>query len=186
MKCVEKRSGANGWRGAKLGGALAAASGIGLFVGLAIPFPGAAQEPQTFEAPVGLVVNYVRPAGTADFESIMLRLQQALAGGELAEGELAEEEDVERRRAQAEGWTIYKARELGPNNQAVYVWLLNPAVGGGDYAVPQILAEAFPAEAQQLYETYNESFGAGQIWLNLDPVVADGSEETDEVTPPAR
>ncbi len=173
--CVEKRSGANGWRGAQLGGALTLAAGIGLFVGLAIPFPGAAQEPQTFEAPVGLVVSYVRPAGTADFESVMLRLQQALAEGE----------DVERR-AQAEGWTIYKARELGPNNQVVYVWLLNPAVGGGDYAVPQILAEAFPAEAQQLYETYNESFGAGQIWLNLDPVVAGGADEPDEVTTPAR
>ncbi len=159
MTCVEKGSGADGWRRLKLAGALSAATGIGLVAGLAIPFTGEAQEPQTFEAPVGLVVNYVRPAGTADFESIMLRLHQALAEG-----------DDEQRLAQAEGWTIYKAQELGPNNQAVYIWLLDPAVGGGDYSVPQILAETFPAEAQQLYETYKESFGAGQIWLNLNPV----------------
>lgn len=168
MSCVENGSGADGWRGLRLGGALLAAVGIGVAIGLAIPFSGEAQEPQTFEAPVGLVVSYIRPAGTADYESIMQRLQQALVEGE-----------DEERRAQAEGWTIYKAQEAGPNNQAVYIWLLDPAVAGGDYSVPQILAEAFPDEAQQLYETYKESFGAGQIWLNLDPL-ADGADTADD------
>ena len=154
--------------------AIVAAAAAGVAVGLAFPHASASggqQATPTFEAPVGLVVNYVRPAGTADFESVMTRLREALAEGDDAE-----------RRAQAEGWRIYRAREPGPNNQAVYVWLFDPAVGGGDYSVPQILAEAFPAEAQQLYETYNESFGAGQIWLNLDPVGSDDSDDSDAAT----
>ena len=176
MSCVEKGPGVGGWRGLKLGGALSVAVCIGLAVGLAIPFSGEAQEPQTFEAPVGLVINYVRPAGTADFESIMRQLQQALIDAE-----------DEERRAQGEAWTVYKAQETGPNNQAVYLWLLAPAVAGGDYSVPQILAEAFPADAQQLYETYKESFGAGQIWLNLEPLAADdGAGGADDAEPPNR
>ncbi len=175
MTCVEKRFRADAWRALRLGVALASSAGIGLVVGLAIPHASASggqQATPTFEAPVGLVVNYVRPAATADFESVMTRLREAFAEGDDAE-----------RRAQAEGWRIYRAREPGPNNQAVYVWLFDPAVGGGDYSVPQILAEAFPAEAQQLYETYNESFGAGQIWLNLDPVGGDDSGAATEAVP---
>ena len=175
MSCVENGSGAGGWRGLRLGGALLAAVAIGLAIGLVIPFHGEAQEPQTFGAPVGLVVSYVRPAGTADYESIMRRLQQALVEGE-----------DEERRAQAEGWTVYKAQEAGPNNQAVYIWLLDPAVAGGDYSVPQILAEAFPDEAQQLYEAYKESFGAGQIWLNLDPLADDADPAEGADTEPSR
>lgn len=154
------------WRSGVVASAIAAAA-AGVAVGLAIGHAsasGAQQATPTFDAPVGLVVNYIRPAGTADFESVMTRLLEALADGDDAE-----------LRAQAEGWRIYRAREPGPNNQAVYIWLLDPAVGGGDYSVPQILAEAYPDEAQQLYETYNESFGAGQIWLNLDPLGGDGN-----------
>jgi len=173
MSCVEKGPGAGDWRGLKLGGALSVAVGTGLVIGLAIPFNGEAQEPQTLEAPIGLVINYIRPAGTADFESIMLQAQQALM-----------ESEDEERRAQGEGWTVYKAQETGPNNQAVYLWLLDPAVAGGDYSVPQILAEAFPADAQQLYETYKESFGAGQIWLNLEPLATgDGAGGADDTEP---
>ncbi len=175
MACVQENPRAHGWRRIKLAGALAAAAGVGFSAALAMPLPGEAQEPQTFDAPVGLVVSYVRPSGTADFESIMQRLLQALAEGEEPE-----------RQQQAEGWAIYKAQEPGPNNQAVYVWVLDPAVGGGDYSVPQVLAEAFPAEAQQLYETYRESFGAGQIWLNLDPVAADGAGGAGQSAVPSR
>lgn len=134
---------------------------------------GGQQAAPSFEAPVGLVVNYVRPGSTADYEDVMFRVLESFAEGD----------DVERR-AQGEGWRVYRAREPGPNNQAVYVWLLDPAVAGGDYSVPQILADAFPAEAQQLYEVYNESFGAGQIWLNLDPLVA--NEEEEAATPEPR
>lgn len=150
-----------------------------------LPFPGAqspatdesapaddvaAGEPETepeppiamrrFEAPAAMVLNYVQAAGATGFEQNVRQLVQAMAASEDPE-----------RQGQAAGWTMYRAREPGPNNNAVYVWLLDPVVTNANYAVPQLLNEAFPEEVQQLYETYNQSFGFGQSFLNLDPVV---------------
>lgn len=115
---------------------------------------------RTFEAPGAMVMNYVQAASASGFEQIVRRLVQAMA----------ESEDPERQE-QAAGWTMYRVREPGPNNNAVYIWLLDPVVTNANYAVPQLLNEAFPEEVQQLYETYNQSFGFGQAFLNLDPVV---------------
>ena len=115
---------------------------------------------RTFEAPAALVMNYVQAAGANGFEQLTRQLVQ----------EMAASEDPERQ-GQAAGWTMYRVREPGPNNNAVYVWLLDPVVTNANYAVPQLLNEAFPDEVQQLYETYNQSFGMGQAFLNLDPVV---------------
>ena len=53
----------------------------------------------------------------------------------------------------------------------LYVWFIDPAVSGADYAVSQILNEAFPAEVQELYERFNGSFAGGQSMVNLDLVV---------------
>ena len=114
-------------------------------------------EPETFDGPIGMVINYIDPEGASDFESVMSQLLEALAASEDAE-----------RVAQAAGWKLYKAQETGAEDQAVYIWLLDPVVEDADYSVPQLLYELFPAEVQQLYETYNGSFGLGQIWLNLD------------------
>ena len=122
-------------------------------------------EPETFDGPIGLVVNYVDPAGTSDFESVMTRLFRGLAASEDPE-----------RVAQAAGWKLFRARETGPDGQAVYVELYDPAVEDADYSVPQLLYETFPAEVQQLYDTWNGSFGAGRIWLNLDPASGDEDE----------
>ena len=67
---------------------------------------------------------------------------------------------------------VYKAREAGPGGSTLYVWFLDPAVSGADYAVAQILNEAFPAEVQGLYETFNGSFAPGQqAMINLDLVL---------------
>lgn len=115
---------------------------------------------RTFEAPAAMVINFVQAGSTSSFETVMRRLIQSLDASEDPE-----------RRAQAAGWTMYRVREPGPNNNVTYVWLLNPAVAGANYAVPQLLNESLPEEVQQLYETYNQSFGVGQAPLNLDPVV---------------
>ena len=151
-----------------------------------LPFPGAQQPPtgtaapagaaiaagrsetapvppiatRTFEAPAAMIVNFIQPASAAGFEAFTRRLVAALATSEDPE-----------RRAQAAGWTMYRVRETGSNNNTVFVWLLDPAVANANYAVPQLLNETFPVEVQQLYEGYNRSFGVGQLHLNLDPVV---------------
>ncbi len=115
---------------------------------------------RTFEAPAAMVMSFVGTAGTSDFEQITQQLVQSMAASEDPD-----------RQGQAAGWTMYRVREPGPNNNAVYVWLLDPVVTNANYAVPQLLNEAFPDRVQQLYETFNQSFGLGQVLLNLDPVV---------------
>lgn len=124
-------------------------------------------EPETFDGPVGIVINYIDPASTGDFESVMSRL---LAGLEVSE-------DAERV-AQAAGWKLFRAQETGPDDQAVYIEFVDPAVEDADYSVPQLLYETFPAEVQQLYDAWNGSFGAGRIWLSLEPV--NGGEDESE------
>ena len=129
----------------------------------------ATQEPQTFDGPIGMVINYIDSESTSVFESVMSRLLEGLAASEDAE-----------RVAQAAGWKMFKAQEPGPDGQVLYIWLLDPVVEGADYSVPQLLNETFPADVQQLYDTYIESFGLGQIWLNLDSATnGDGDEGSD-------
>ncbi|MYD87633.1 MAG: hypothetical protein F4018_16850 [Acidobacteria bacterium] len=114
---------------------------------------------RTFEGPAAMVINYVQSGSADDFEALTRRLAEALAESEVAE-----------QQALAAGWTMYRLSDPGPNNNAVYVWLFDPVVEGANYAVAQLLNELFPAEVQQLYETYMESFGVGQTRLELEPV----------------
>ncbi len=116
---------------------------------------------RTFVAPAALVVNFVQQASAGSFEALTRRLVAALAASENPQ-----------RQSQAAGWTMYRAVEAtAPNNNAVFLWFLDPTVANANYAVPQLLNEMFPAEVQQLYEGYMQSFGVGQMVLQLEPVV---------------
>ena len=150
------------WRRLRTGGGLAAAAAAGAAIGMALAHRSEAAQPaQTFEAPAGLILNYIRADRTAAFESVAGRLVGALAGSESPE-----------RRAQAAGWKMYRAQEPGPNGNVLYVWLIDPAVAGADYAAAGLLRETFPTEVQSLYETFNGAFGVGQALINLEPVDA--------------
>jgi hypothetical protein len=118
-----------------------------------------AAAPRTFSGDAGLIFFPVKPDKTADFEAIMAKLKEALASSE---------DPV--RREQATGWRVFKAVEPGPNNTALYVFLIDPAVKGGDYAFWKTLYDAFPAEVQQLYRLYTAASGGGQTLLNLQLV----------------
>ena len=115
--------------------------------------------PRVFSANTGVLLNFVRPEGESAFEETMARVAEALAASE-----------SEERRRQADGWTTYKVEEPLADGVLLYVSWLDPAVPGADYWVPGILNEAFPTEAQALYETYAGAFADGQILLNLIPV----------------
>ena len=148
------------WMGCALVTALAA----GVVLGMAFTTTTeAAQAARTFNTSSGMVLNYVNPGSTADFEGIMQKLGEALRTSENSQ-----------RQQQADGWKVYKAREPGPGNSVLYVWFIDPTISGADYAVSQILNEAFPAEVQGLYETFNGSFaaGGGQAMVNLELVTA--------------
>ena len=78
-------------------------------------------------------------------------------------------------REQAAGWKVFKAVEPGPNNSALYVFVIDPAVKGGDYAFWKTLYESFPAEVQQLYRLYSAATAGGQSLLNLQLVESFGT-----------
>ena len=115
--------------------------------------------PREFSADTGIVLYFVRPEGESAFEDTMRRAAEALAASE-----------SEERRAQAEGWSTYRAEEPLADGVLLYLSWLDPAVPGADYWIPDILDEAFPTEAQALYDTYAGAFADGQILLNLRPV----------------
>ena len=134
---------------------------IGLVAGLALsPKLVEAQAFKTLDEPVGMVFNYIEQDSTAAFEQVMTRLGQVMAESENPE-----------RVQQASGWKVYKAIEPGPNNNVLYVWFIDPTVPEADYSVAQILNEEIPNEVQGLYETFNDSFGLGQMPINLELVV---------------
>ena len=147
----------NLWVGSAVVGALVA----GVVLGTVFTTNTAeAQGERTFTSGTGLMLNYVNAANADDFEAVMRKLAEGLQNSENAD-----------RNRQAEGWKVYRAKEAGSNNSVLYVWFLDPAVSGADYRVSYILSEAFPADAQALYEQYNRSFAAGQNLVNLDLVV---------------
>lgn len=141
-----------------------------------LPAPAPAQAPaqpvssvRTFTAPVGLLLNAVRPERVADFEKLIGHVQAALAASSDATI-----------REQAKGWKVYKASETGPNGAVLYVFLLDPTVKGADYGLSRILAEAFPdtARLQEIWKLYTDSVASGGSLLNLTPVdLAAGSQQ---------
>ena len=143
-----------------MGGALVLALVVGGVLGMSFTARTAeAQAARTFTGGTGLMLNYVKGDAAQDFEAVMRKVAEALQSSENAE-----------RRQQAESWKVYRAREPGQGGSVLYVWFIDPTVSGADYAVSQILNEAFPGEVQQLYEQFSGSFAGGQAMVNLDVV----------------
>jgi hypothetical protein len=119
---------------------------------------------RVFGSGAGIVLNFIKPDKTGDFEEVMAKLRQALQQSSKPE-----------RRQQAEGWKVFRAAEPGANGSVLYLFVLDPAVKGQDYTVSTILAEAFPTEVQTLYKKYSEAYASGQNVVNLSLVSAFGT-----------
>ncbi len=146
-----------------VGCVLAVVLAVGILIGMAFTATTseAAQAARSFTTPTGMILNYVKRGSTGDFEGVMAQLGEAL-----------QKSEAPNRRAQARGWKVYRAREAGPNNSVLYVWFIDPTVSGADYAVSQILSEAFPVEVQQIYERFNDAFAGGQAMVNLELITS--------------
>lgn len=116
-----------------------------------------------FASDAGMVLNFIKPEKTADFEAIIGKLRQALQTSEKPE-----------RRRQAASWKVFRAAEPGANGSVLYVFAIDPAVKGVDYTVSTILAEAFPTEVQGLYRQFADAYASGQNFVNLTLVSALG------------
>lgn len=119
--------------------------------------------PRVFGSDAGMVLNFVKPGMTADFEAIVVRLKEAL-----------EKSDKPERRQQAASWKVFRAVEPGGDGSVLYVFTIDPAVKGADYTVSTILAEAFPTEVQDLYKQYAGAYASAQNFVNLTLVSALG------------
>ena len=117
----------------------------------------AAPTARTFASDGGMVLNFVKPDKTADFEAVIAKLKEALAKSEKPE-----------RKEQAKSWKVFKSPDPAAGGNALYVFVIDPAVKGADYTVSNILAEAFPpAEVNELYKQYAAAYASGQNFVNL-------------------
>ena len=122
-----------------------------------------AANPWTFSSDAGLMLIFIKPDKTADFEAILARVKDALL-----------KSDKPKRREQAAGWKVFKARETGPGAVAIYVSVMDPVVPDADYSLGALLTEASSAGAAPMkgvdvrtsvYTKYLDAFGNPAINL---------------------
>lgn len=130
-----------------------------------------AANPWTFSSDAGLMLIFIKPDKTADFEAILARVKDALL-----------KSNKPQRREQAAGWKVFKARETGPGAVAIYVSVMNPVVPDADYSLGALLTEASSAGAAPMkgvdvrtsvYTKYLDAFGNPAINLFHMTAIAD-------------
>jgi hypothetical protein len=119
----------------------------------------AAPTARLFASDAGMVLNFIKPDKTADFETVIGKLKEALHKSEKPE-----------RKQQAASWKVFKSPDPAAGGNVLYVFMIDPSVKGADYTVSTILAEAFPTEVQALYKQYAEAYASGQNFVNLSLV----------------
>jgi len=120
----------------------------------------------TFDGDVALWTLAIKPDKTADFETIMAKVREALLKSEKPE-----------RKAQAAGWRVVKDMKPLPDGNIRYTHIINPVVKGADYTIVAILYEGFtdPTEQRALYEQYRLAF-AQNYGASVGSIVADLSK----------
>src|SRR5262245_7939501 len=113
---------------------------------------------RTFNGDGGLVLIYVKPEKTADFEAAMGRVKEALG-----------KSDKPERKQQAASWKLYKA-SAAPQGQ-IYVFVISPSVKNADYGIGSVLTDGLPQEARAIYQSYADSLATQpQVIIPLDLV----------------
>jgi|SRR5262245_16380434 len=108
----------------------------------------------------GMVLNFIKPDKTADFEAVIAKLKEALAKNE-------------KWKAQADGWKVFKSPDPAGQN-VLYVFVIDPAVKDADYQISNIIAEALPAEANEILKKYADCYAQGMNIVNLHLIQALG------------
>jgi hypothetical protein len=106
----------------------------------------------TLDGDAAIITMLIKPEKTADFEAVLGKLKESLAKSEKPE-----------RKQQAAGWKVFKSSQPGPNNTAVYIWLINPVVKGQEYDLTRLIAEVFPVEVQEVFAKYKDAFAGRAI-----------------------
>ena len=125
------------------------------------PPPPAKLPDRFFNAPVGVLMQPVIATRVADFEKFLGYVREAIAA--------SQDKTVQQ---QAKGWQFFKMAETGPNNDVLFLFVLDPAVPCVDYALGPILAAAIPDEAKlsEIWALYKGAVRVGPTIMNLVPV----------------
>lgn len=113
-----------------------------------------------FPGDAGMVLNFIKPDKTADFEAVISKLKEALAKNE-------------KWKAQADGWKVFKSPDPAGAN-VLYVFIIDPVVKDADYQISNIIAEALPTEANEILKKYAECYAQGMNIVNLNIISALG------------
>ena len=109
-----------------------------------------------FASDGGMVLNFIKPDRTADFEAVMAKLKEALQNSDKPE-----------RQQQAASWKVFRSPDPAAGGNVLYVFVIDPSVKDADYTVSTILAEGFPGEVQELFKQYADAYASGQNFVNL-------------------
>ena len=104
----------------------------------------------------GMVLNFIKPDKTADFEAVIAKLKEALA-----------KSDKPERKQQAAGWKVFKSPDPAGAN-VLYVFIIDPSMKTADYQISNIIAEAFPTEANAILQKYADAYAQGMNIVNLN------------------
>jgi hypothetical protein len=122
------------------------------------PAPAAAAAQRQFNGDAGMILIYVKPEKTADFETAMGRVKEALT-----------KSDKPERKQQGASLKLFKA-VASPAGQ-IYVLVSSPSVKNVDYSVASILTDGLPQEARAIYQVYADSLATQpQVVIPLDLV----------------
>ena len=127
------------------------------------PVPPSVPASRKFTSDSGILFSVIKPEKTADFEAVMARVKEALSKSQ-----------DPKRKQQALSWTVYKAGEAAPGGNVLYIFFFDPPVKDEEYSVTDILRDAFPNEAQDLWAKFTACFVSGQTMLNLQKVLSMG------------
>lgn len=109
-----------------------------------------------FASTAGMILVAIKPAATADYESIIRELQAALANDADAS-----------RKAATKGWHVFKASTPDAKGNALYIHLMLPAVPGFDYR-PSLLVDTLVKDlAPDLLTKYQDAFAGPPTKLDL-------------------
>ncbi len=112
---------------------------------------------RVFASDAGMVLNFIKPDKTADFEAVMVKLKEALM-----------KSDKPERKQQAASWKVFKSPDPAGAN-VLYVFVIDPSLKDADYTVSNILAEVYkPEELNAIYKQYADSYAQGQNIINLN------------------
>lgn len=134
---------------------------VGLAIGSRTSQSQAGDPALVFGTDAGIVLTFVKPDKTEDFERVIAYVEEALRQSENPI-----------RRQQAENWQVYKSSDPGPDGAVFYVSFMEPVLKGADYNIAHVLVDELPkARAEELVGMLGSTLSQGQTILSLDDVM---------------